>query len=337
MGPSNRFRMIERLIIRAFGPPTEVVERVVEGMERRALAEGEVRLRIIASPINPADTNWIEGTYGVKPCLPETPGSEACAEVTESRSRLHSVGSRVIFLGYAHGWQGERIAQEDEIFPVPSGLAAEQLAMLKVNPATAWLMLRSVGELPKNGAVLQNAANSGVGQCVAQIARALGIPCVHFLRRKEDHEWLRGMGAEAVFADDAEGQEQARCYLRDKGLHAVLALNAVGGESALRLLDLLAPEGLHLTYGAMSRRPLTVPNKFLIFQNIHVQGFWLSSWMKGASAEEIRNVYRQLLALMAAGNLEQRIDSSYRLNEANAALARNATVGRRGKVMFVMD
>ncbi len=337
MGRNNRFRMNERLIIRAFGAPTEVGERIVEDVERLPLAVGEVRVKILASPINPADTNWMEGTYGVKPILPETPGSEACAEVIESRSLLHAVGSRVIFLGYAHGWQGERIAREEEIFSIPSTLAAEQLAMLKVNPATAWLMLQSFGTLPKNGAVLQNAANSGVGQCVAQIARALGIPCVHFLRRKEDHEWLLGLGAEAVFSDDADGQEQARCYLREKGLHAVLAFNAVGGESALRLLDLLAPEGLHLTYGAMSRRPLTVPNKFLIFQNIRVQGFWLTSWMKGAAAEEVRDVYSQLLALMEAGMLEQRVDSRYRLSDATAALERNATEERRGKVMFLMD
>jgi NADPH:quinone reductase-like Zn-dependent oxidoreductase len=328
--------MNERVIIRAFGAPTEVVERILEDAVPRSLAEGEVRLRIIASPINPADMNWMEGTYGVKPSLPETPGSEACAEVIESRSRLHTVGTWAIFLGYAHGWQCERIAREDEIFPVPTHLDAEQLSMLKVNPATAWLMLRSAGDLKGNAAVLQNAANSGVGQCVAQIARAHGIPCVHFLRRQEDHEWLRALGAEAVFSDDAEGLEQARHYLHSHDLQAVLALNAVGGDSALRLLDLLAPESLHLTYGAMARRPITVPNKFLIFQNIRIQGFWLSSWLKKASAEDVRDVYASLLALLEAGGLVQRIDSRYRLKEGLAALRRNAAAERSGKVLFVM-
>lgn len=329
--------MSERLIIRTFGAAAEVLEHVAGAGEVRALVEGEVRVRMLASPVNPADVNWMEGTYGVKPTLPETPGGEACAEVVESCSRQYAVGMRVIFLGYAYGWQVSRVVHEDELFPVPDDLDAAQCAMLKVNPATAWLLLKAAGSLPAGGAVVQNAANSGVGQCVVQIARMLGVPCVHFLRRREDEEMLRAMGATAVFPDDTAGQEQGRMFLRDNGLQAVLALNAVGGESGLRLLDLLAPEAMHVTYGAMSRRPLTVPNKFLIFQNIRVQGFWLSAWMRKATAAEVREVYASLLEWMKCGALVQRIDSRFRLGDFAEAMRRNGSAERRGKVMFEME
>ena len=55
-----------------------------------------------------------------------------------------------------------------------------------------------------------------------------------------------------------------------------LALNAVGGDSAVRLGGALAPDGVVVTYGAMARQPLKIPNGQLIFQNIAWRGFWVS-------------------------------------------------------------
>lgn len=326
--------MNERLIIRSFGAPHDVVEHIASEGIARPLKEGEMLVRILASPINPADLNWIAGNYGVRPLLPETPGSEACAEVIESRSTKFSSGARVIFLGYAHGWQKYRIAHENEVLQVPSAMDALQCAMLKVNPATAWLMLKQAGGFSATHAVIQNAANSGVGQCVIQLTRALNLPCLHFLRRSEDHEFLRSLGAEAIFSDDPEGHQNAREYLSKNHLKAVLALNAVGGDSALRLLDLLEPQSLHLTYGAMSRRPLTIPNKYLIFQNIRVHGFWLSSWMKQTPINEIRHVYQELIQFLQMHDMKQRVDSYFPISDYASALERNSSNQKRGKVLF---
>lgn len=331
---SKRYQMNERLIIRGFGAPHDVMEYIASEAIERPLGTGEMLVQILASPINPADLNWMAGSYGVRPTLPETPGSEACGEVVESRSAKFPVGSRVIFLGYAHGWQKHRIAHEDEVLHVSTAMDAMQCAMLKVNPATAWLMLQSAGGFSKGHAVIQNAANSSVGQCVIQFTRAMGIPCLHFLRRNEDHDFLRSLGAEAIFTDDAEGQQNARDYLAEQKLEAVLAFNAVGGDSALRQLDLLEPQALHLTYGAMSRRPLTIPNKFLIFQNLRLHGFWLSSWMKQTPRHEVHGVYEKMLSMWQQYGMQQRVDSGYPLSGFSAALERNASSQKRGKVLF---
>ncbi len=326
--------MNERLIIRSFGAPHDVVEHIASEGIARPLKEGEMLVRILASPINPADLNWIAGNYGIRPLLPETPGSEACAEVIDSRSTKFPAGARVIFLGYAHGWQKYCIAHENEVLQVPSAMDALQCALLKVNPATAWLMIKAACSFSHGHAVIQNAANSGVGQCVIQFTRAMGIPCLSFLRRKEDHDFLRSLGAQAIFTDDAEGQENARDYLAEQKLKATLALNAVGGDSALRQLDLLEPQSLHLTYGAMSRRPLTIPNKFLIFQNLRIHGFWLSSWMKQTPHHEILDVYEKMLCMWQQHGMTQRVDSTYQLADFSAALDRNSAPQKCGKVLF---
>ena len=46
---------------------------------------------------------------------------------------------------------------------------------------------------------LQNAANSGVGRCVIQIAAASGLRTVNFVRREDLFAELSELGAGAVF------------------------------------------------------------------------------------------------------------------------------------------
>lgn len=48
---------------------------------------GEVLIRMKAAPINPADINFVQGVYGVKPVLPHSrAGLEGCGVVQESRA-----------------------------------------------------------------------------------------------------------------------------------------------------------------------------------------------------------------------------------------------------------
>jgi len=318
-----------RLVFHRTGDPAGVLE--IEDFAPAA-GPGEVRVRVLAAPINPADLNFIEGSYGVKPDLPATPGLEGCGEVEASGSADVSVGDRVIFLRRAASWASHSVVPADALFRLPAGIDPRQAAMLKVNPATAWRLLHGFGELPDGAWVAQNAANSGVGRCVIQLAKMAGIRCVSFARRPELFDELRALGADAVFTDDADGFAAAKDLLG--GANARLAFNAVGGESALRLMKLLGEGGTHITYGAMGRKPLTIPNGPLIFRDIRVRGLWISRWIDRAPAEEVRQVYAGLATCVVQGTLRQPVDSTYPLAEFATAIARLAAPGRNGKVLF---
>jgi NADPH:quinone reductase-like Zn-dependent oxidoreductase len=320
------------LLIREFGQAAAVLE--LGEMPDRPLSAKELRVKILASPINPADLNWIEGTYGTRPELPEVPGTEAVGEVVESRDSRFPVGARVMFLGYAHGWQSQRIVAAEDVMMMPHDVAIEELAMLKVNPATAWRMLHDFTKLRPGDVIVQNAANSAVGCCVIQIARALGVATINMVRRAELIEELQDLGADLVCLDDDAGKSAALDFLAARGQRAALALNAVGGESALRQLDLLEDGATQVTYGAMGRRPLTVPNKFLIFRDIRFCGFWLSLWLNRATAETIATMYAELLEMIREGKLRQVVDSVHDLTELPQALERLQAADRRGKVLF---
>lgn len=313
-----------------FGPPPE--ELVLADRSAPDCPEGSVRLRMLASPINPADLNLIEGTYGVKPELPAIGGIEGCGEVLESKADGFAPGDRCILLAGTGLWAEQVVAVPDALFKLPDGIDPVQAAMLKVNPATAWRMLTGF-VAPEEGAwVVQNSANSGVGRAVIQLAPLLGLRTINLVRRESQFDELKRLGADQMLLDDGDAVDAAKELCGDA--RPALALNAVGGDSALRLMNILGPGGCHVTYGAMARKPLKVPNGLLIFKDLRLCGFWLTRWMKDAPAGELAETYGRLAAEMAAGKLSLPVDSTHALSEFKQALARNDESGREGKVIF---
>ena len=321
----------KRLIFADCGKPDQVLW--LEDFEPSLPEEGEVLVRMNAAPINPADLNLIEGTYGVKVDLPAVPGIEGCGVVEVSKSYRFEAGQRVIFLRRASTWETHTTVNEDHLLAVPLGIDTHQAAMLKVNPATAWRLLHGFVKLGPGDWVVQNAGNSAVGRCVIQLAREYGFRTVSFVRRVGLADELRELGGDAVFSDDDAGYAEANAMLG--GATARLAFNAVGGESALRLMKLLEEGGTHITYGAMARKPLTLPNGLLIFRDLRVRGLWVTKWLEDASSVEVRATYETLVGLVANGRLVQAVDSVFSLEDWRSALERLKDSERNGKVLLI--
>ena len=318
------------LVFRQTGNPADVL--AAESCVPQQPKPGEVLVRILAAPINPADLNTIEGTYGIKLELPATPGIEGCGEIVTSVDQGFSPGDRVMFLRRADTWATHTTVAADTLFKLPSGIDPLQAAMLKVNPATAWQLLHGIESAKKGDWIVQNAGNSAVGRCVIQLARDLGIHTISFVRRAELIDELRQLGANHVFLDDEAGLAAAKSALR--GANAAIAFNAVGGDSALRLMKLLREGGTHITYGAMGRKPVTMPNGLLIFRDIRVRGLWVTRWVENAPAEQVHSVYQNLASRVAANKLLQSVDETFSLHAFKDALAHLDSPERAGKVLF---
>ncbi len=320
----------KRLVFRQTGKPSEVLE--IETFDPAPPATGEVLVRMTGAPLNPADLNTIEGTYGVKPPLPATPGIEGAGVVEASGSSLFDEGDAVIFLKRSETWATHTTVPAEGLFKLPTGIDPVQAAMLKVNPATAWRLLHGFELLGNGDWIVQNAGNSAVGRCVIQLAKEAGIRTVSFLRRPELGEELKALGADAVFPDSDDGRAAAKELLG--GATAALGFNAVGGDSALGVLKLLREGASHITYGAMGRRPVTVPNGPLIFRDIVVRGLWVTRWLENAPGADVRDAYARLAELVAGGKLVQKVDSLFSLDDFQDALVRLDEGGRDGKVLF---
>ncbi|MBK1855682.1 2-enoyl thioester reductase domain-containing protein [Verrucomicrobiaceae bacterium 5K15] len=322
-----------RSTYQSFGRANDVIE--LEEHIPYALTDGQIRVRMVAAPINPADINFIQGNYGIRPELPCTPGIEGAGEVLESRSDRFSEGDKVIFIRGVGSWSEEMVCPAENALKIPAETPMDQAAMLKVNPLTAWSMLTQFRNLPKNSWVIQNAANSGVGTCVIQIAKLLGLRTINLVRRKELVDGLMDLGADLVLLDNAESIAHVKEVTQDAP--PALALNAVGGDSALRLMDALGERGTHVTYGAMSMKSLKVPNKFLIFKRIELHGYWMSEWIKEQEPGMVEGVYQQLAQWIVEGKIVQDIDSRYPLTDIQSALTRAQESRRNGKVLLEMS
>jgi NADPH:quinone reductase-like Zn-dependent oxidoreductase len=320
------------IIFHEFGPPEKVLGIVEEDVpEPRA---GEVLIRVEASPINPADLNIIEGKYPKRPELPAVAGMEGAGVIVSIGPEVSgfAVGDRVIVPHASGAWRQYATVPASGVFIVPPNIPAYQAAMLKINPPTAWRMLHDFEKLAPGDWVLQNAANSAVGRAVIVMAEAMGVRTINMVRRPELIPELRALGAEHVFV---ESDELGRQIAEVAGFDRVpLALNAVGGESALRLANALSRRGVLVTYGAMGRQPMRIPNGLLIFKNLVWTGFWITAWYKHASQEEMTDMFGSIFPLLASGALSVPVAATYPLEEFREAIRHASAERRGGKILF---
>lgn len=314
------------------GNPTEVLELIEHPLPE--LTGHEVRVRMRYAPVNPADLNFIEGNYGRAAHPPSIPGHEGCGEVEAVGPKVISLekGDVVIPLLGTGCWSQHLTAAEHHFAKLPPSIDPVQGSMLRINPVTAWHLLTKHVDLEAGDWVAQNAANSGVGRALIQIAKHKGLRTINFVRRAELIPELLELGADAVFLDDDNGVAQARALLATMPLK--LAANAVGGDSAIHLMDLLAHEGMMVTYGAMSRRSLKVPNKFLIFKNLRLHGLWITKWFEQASSAELYEVLEPLAKMIIHHELFTAVDEVIPMKDHRRAMQRAQEGGRRGKVVL---
>lgn len=320
------------LLFHRHGLPSEVIE--LGEVEIPALRVGDVRVRMILAPINPADLNVIEGTYPLRPSLPGVPGGEGVAVIEEIGAEVEglSEGDRVLLPHGVGTWRQMAIVPAEQLIRVPSEIADEQAAMLRINPATAFRMLADFVDLKPGDWVVQNVANSGVGRAVIEIAHQRGIRTVNVVRRAELIEELKQHGADIVLVDSEQLVDEI-AEATEEGAPR-LGLNAVGGESALRIANVLASGGIHVTYGAMGRKPVRIPNGLLIFKDVSFRGFWVTRWYQQATIAERDEMFAELFALAGEGLFRTPVQQCFRLGDFKEALALAAEGGRNGKVVF---
>jgi trans-2-enoyl-CoA reductase len=204
--------------------------------------------------------------------------------------------------------------------------------MLSVNPLSAWAMLGEFAGLQEDDWIVQNAANSAVGRSVIQIARSRGLKTLNVVRRPEVVEELKALGADVVVLEDVDLRADVEKFCHSA--RPQLALNAVGGASALNLANALADGGTLVTYGAMGRQPLKIPNGLLIFRRLTFHGFWLRSWLEVTSRAKRAEIIASLASLSMAGKLTMPVHRLFPLEELVAAVEEAGAESRAGKVLL---
>jgi len=315
----------------AFGVPHEVAA-CVDLPDPGAPAEGEVLVEIEAFPINPADLLFLEGAYAARPPLPATPGAEGVGRVAAVGGGVTdlAVGNRVIPLG-RENWMQKRRVPAAQVLKVPGDIDLLQLAMLKVNPATALLMLRNYVQLQPGDWLIQDAANSGVGTSLIRLAKAEGVRTVNVVRRESLVEPLKAFGADVVVLDGDD--LAARVKAATDGADIKLGIDAVAGNTCRRLADCLGEGGKLVNYGMLSGKACEVSPERIVFGDVTLTGFWLARHLGNAPRREIQALYDELVTRLADGSLHIEVEATFPIENIKEALAQAEREGRDGKIL----
>jgi len=323
------------VVYETHGNPADVLKLVEQAWPEPG--PDDALVQILAAPVNPADLNAIEGKYPGRPEVPATPGMEGVGVVLQIGAQVTSIkpGAHVLLPHHIGTWREALVLKASDVIVVPPDIDPIQAAMLKINPLTAWRLLHGYVDLKPGDWVIQNAANSGAGRAVIQIAHELGYKTVNVVRRQEVVAELRKDGGDVVLLDD----DSLRSAVKEAtgGGPIRLGLNAVGGDSALRLMNALAPSATLVTYGAMSLQPLKVPNGLLIFKDLRFRGIWINKWYDQATPDERMRAFNPLFDMAKRGLLKSKIEKLYPLGEVKTAIAHASRSKRDGKIVLKLQ
>lgn len=316
------------------GPvPQDVIEAVE--FDAPVLEAGQVLVEVLASPINPSDVLTLTGEYGMLPPLPAVGGHEGVGRIAAAGPGADAlpIGQTVLLPVGSGTWATHVVADLRKLVPLPNEADPLQLSMATVNPPTASLMLSEFVDLQPGEWVIQNAANSGVGAYLIQLAKARGLKTVNVVRRESAVASLDGSGGDVVVVD---GDDLAKRVAEATGRAKIrLGIDAVAGKATGRLSECLAEGGVLVNYGAMSGEPCVVAPRSFVFRDITLRGFWLAKWFRSATPVQQMTVYGDLTQRIASGELRARIGATYDVKDIKLAVAAAAAGERDGKILVV--
>ncbi|KAI0453389.1 hypothetical protein F5B21DRAFT_505432 [Xylaria acuta] len=320
------YTQAKALVFSQYGEPKDALKLHTHSISPD-LPSSSVLLRTLAAPINPADVNTIQGTYGAKPTFSSLIGTAEPAAIPGNEGVFEVVSSPPPASGLARGdwvipaktgfgtWRTHVVAAVEGVIRVDrEGLTPLQAGTVSVNPCSAYRLLRDHATPPlrEGDWFVQNGANSGVGRAAIQLGRLWGYRSINVIRARADpadtralRDELTALGADRVVTEDEfaarEFRDAVAGWTRGAGAAGVrLGLNCVGGRSAQTIAKTLGTGGTMVTYGGMARQPVALPTGLLIFKDLRFVGFWLSRWADGDAAAKARTV-NEILDLVRQG------------------------------------
>eukprot|EP01086_Lenisia_limosa_P009464 TRINITY_DN32896_c0_g1_i1.p1 TRINITY_DN32896_c0_g1~~TRINITY_DN32896_c0_g1_i1.p1 ORF type:complete len:376 (-),score=76.38 TRINITY_DN32896_c0_g1_i1:12-1094(-) len=295
---------------REFGEPSEVLKIETDKLEE--ISGDKIKIKMLAAPINPADINMVEGRYGLLPDLPAVGGNEGVAVVDDVGPEVKSVkiGDWVLPSQAGLGtWRTAAVVNESHVTSCPQGLSHIEASVLAVNPCTAFRLLNNYNKIEKGDTVIMNAATSMVAASAIQIAKARDAASVAIVLDsppgglEATKTRLYDLGATVVATESEAKEKSFKSVLKDLK-PASLALNMVGGDSASTLARYLGNGGCMVTFGGLSKQPVTIPTPYFIFKDIRLAGFWNTRVNKEEPKESRDKMLAEIANMVKTGSLK---------------------------------
>jgi len=318
------------IVFKKTGNPEDVLE--IMDLPIPEPAENEVRVKVLASPVNPADILFIQGQYRIKPILPQTGGLEGAGIIDKVGSKVSLPVNTMITFRHKNVWAEYAIIPVEKTTVLPSDFPLEKACQFSLNPITAHALLEE-STVQADEWLLLTAGNSAIAKIIIQLAKARGIHTIAVVRNMNDIEELEALGATKIVADNAGTvQNDINNIAGPTGVKCIL--DAVGGQLITELIPTISAGGQLLSYGLMSKDNVNYHNSIIIFKNITVKGFGIDDWLNRMDAEKLQLTYQSLIKTLADPAFKLPFAAKFSFEDFKQALALNASPKKSGKIIF---
>ena len=304
-------------------------------------AGNQLVVKMEASPCNPSDIAFMQGTYNIVKELPAVPGFEGAGTVVATGEECrHMEGKRVsVFLQEEKigCWSQFIIVDADNCIVLDSKIDLLQAATLSINPLTA-LGMFEVAEKRGSDTIILDAAGGQVPQFVRVMAAKNGMEVINIFRKRSSIQGLEFSGTYVnLFTEDEDFEK--RLAEACQGKKNVTALDAVGGIFSGTLFNAL-PENSHLVvYGGLSNEAVgNIDTIDLIFNNKSIRGFNLNHYVADLKKnKDFDRVTKRLMQMVIDGEIKTRINATFDIHDVVKGLRTYIKNMSAGKVVFLFD
>ena len=320
---------MKAIVCSSYGRP-DVLE--LAEVEKPALADDLVLVKVRAASVNPADWYGVAGPLIVRPSTglfkprSDRTGIDFAGTVEAVGKNVTHVSPGDDVFGARSGALAEYVTVRDAVVGKPANLTFEEAAAVPVAAITALQGLRDKGHLQAGQQVLINGASGGVGTFAIQIAKARGAE-VTAVCSTGNVEQARLLGADHVVD-----------YTREDFTHGDrpydLLLDVAGGKSWSQLRRVLTQDATVVIVGAQKRR--------LVGPIGHIVRLRVASLLRGSQkavffiAKTNRADMEILRELLETGKVKPVVDRKYELAETAEAFRYLGEGHARGKVIVTV-
>jgi NADPH2:quinone reductase len=279
------------------GPAQDVLH--VGEMDDPQPAEGEVRIRVAASGVNPGDVKKREDAFGIGMAYPRViPHSDGAGTVDRVGPGVSPewVGRRV----WCYGAQSYRpfgtaaeyvVLPSRQAVPLPDGVPMEQGACLGIPGITAHRAVYIGGSVEGRTVLVQGGAGA-VGACAVQLAHRAGARVIATCRSEGDRDIASRAGADEVLLADDTLAERIRAFAPN-GIGHIVEVAFAGNVAAD--IEVLARDGSIATYATNAPKS-EIPVWQLVFKNVRMFFIGSDDFPAEAKLEATRAINQALEA-----------------------------------------
>ena len=331
-----------------YGAPEQVLRIAKRHLKVEDLGSDDVLVKVIARPIHHGDIQILSALPQGGPVVPiqegtlRVPGFEGVGMIVQlgtnaKAGKRLSEGDRVAFFPAAGAWAEYVVVRYTSVLAVPNEISDQIAAHMLINTITASVLIKAGHNSLKTPIappvyILQNAAASGVGRLLTQVALDRGVRPIRLARSRQSIEKLQTVlpGPPAYSTSDSNWKGQVREALGGHRLE--VAFDAIGGRAIDDLASVVDDGGTVINYGSLGSS--TGTNIYSLIPNsVALRSVAVMSWFR-LTLDEKQKDFELALSLATDHPELFEVGHEYDFDDFQKAIQHVSSPGRSGIVLL---